>query len=224
MIVTIGGTKGGNAKTTTNVTLANLRQIKTGFPENVLVIDADTATTSATKWMSIRSSKDNLIQISVIQKSGSKDFIQVVRSLAEKYPDIFIDVGAGNISELKAALTVSDVFITPMPASQMDAFTIATVDDLVGNARIFNPKLRALLVPSLISPNNLMAGDDFTELLELTEELEHMERSKAIIKLRKAYRKAVKQGKTIFELEGKDFDQKAVNEMTNLYNEIYDRN
>jgi chromosome partitioning protein len=220
MIVAIGGPKGGSGKTTLAFSLAGLRQKNKGLG-TVLLIDSDTRTASSSKWAAIRSSKESLDRISVVQKSGVKDFIQAVMSLSEKYDDILIDVGGGNEGELRAAMTVADVFLNPLQPSQMDAFTIGTVDNLVGDARIFNPKLRALIVPSLVSPNNLMSGDDLAELLELTDELENMVRSQSIIKLRKAHKKAVKQGRTIFELEGKDFDQKAIDEVINLYNEVY---
>lgn len=220
MIVTCGGPKGGSAKTTTIFTLAQKRQSEQGIGK-VLLIDADTRTSSSTKWAAIRSLKEHLFQLDVIQKSGSKDFIQVIRSLNEKYPDILIDVGGGNDGELKAALIISDIFINPLQPSQMDAFTIGTVDGIVGEAKIFNPKLRALIVPSIVSPNALMVADDLAEFIELTDGLENMQRTQSIIKSRKAYKKAVKQGRTIFELEGKDIDLKAIDEMTNLYNEVF---
>ena len=220
MIITCGGPKGGSAKTTTIFTLTQKRQSDKGLGK-VLLIDADTRTHSSTKWAAIRSLKEHLPQLDVIQKSGSKDFIQVIKSLNEKYPDIFIDVGGGNEAELKAALAISDIFINPLQPSQMDAFTIGAVDALVGDAKIFNPRLRAYMVPSIVSPNALMVADDLAEFIELTDGLENMQRTESIIKSRKAYKKAVKQGKTIFELEGKDLDLKAIDEMTNLYNEVF---
>lgn len=219
MIITSGGLKGGSAKTTTIFSLTQRRQAEIGLGK-VLLIDADTKTSSSTRWAAIRSLKD-LPQLGVIQKSGSKDFIQVVRSLAEKYQDIFIDVGGGNDSELKAAMVVSDIFLNPLQPSQLDAFTISNVDAMVGEAKIFNSKLKALVVPSVVSPNVLMVADDLAELIELTDDLENMTRSNSVIKSRKSYKKAVKQGKTIFELEGKDYDQKAVDEMNNLYYEVF---
>lgn len=218
-IITFGGTKGGIYKTTLAISLANLQQRKTN-PSDILVVDSDSLNVSATKWMGIRSSKEVVPTIPVIQKFGGRDLIDVLKELRDKYTDIFHDIGSGNIMELKASLFLSDIFIAPMPPSQMDVFSISTLENIVDEARIHNPNLKAFMVPTVVSPNNLMSGDELKDLIGLTQDMKHITRTETIIKTRKAYRKAVSQGRTIFELEGKDFDEKAIEEMTNLFNEI----
>jgi len=212
-IVTIGGQKGGIGKTTIAFNLAYLRQKKIG---NILLIDADDQASSS-KWAALRSKDPSLPEILVIQKFGDKDFINAVKNLNNHYKEIIIDVGGRNTFELRAAMVVANVFVMPLKTSQLDVLTIGTIDQMLGEAKGFNPKLKAMIAPNSVSTNPVI--NELEELLELTPELQNISITKAVIRERISFRKAVKQGKTIFELD--TLDRKAIDEFSNLYKEIY---
>ena len=221
-IIAIASDKGGTGKTTTAFNLAYLRAKEKGA-ENVLLIDADPRTGSATIWSSIRSKYEDLMPILVMKKSGNKDFIQSIKLLNQKYSDIIIDVGGDSRAEMNASMIIANKIYIPARPSYLDVFSLSTIDNNVGEVQSsWNPELKAFLLPTVVSPNNLMVVDDLTELKELSKELENMTLSTAIIRDRKAFRRSIKYGKTIFELTKEEkFDVNAVEEMTNFYNEVY---
>lgn len=216
-ITAVGGQKGGVGKTNIINNLAAMCQLKTG--KKVLLVDADEQGSSS-NWSARRSQRENLTPITTIKKFGDKDFINTVKSLMEDFDNGFIDVGGRNTFELRAALIVSDVFIYPLNSSQDDVDTINFVDMMVGEAKMFNPNLKAYLLPSKVSTHT----NELPELLALKDELENFELTNSIIYERVAHRRVRKSGMAVFELpkSHKDYDEKAINEITNLFNEFYD--
>jgi chromosome partitioning protein len=216
-IIVIGGQKGGGGKTNIANNLAVLRQMKTG--KKVLLVDADEQGSSSS-WSARRSQKEDLFPVTTIKKFGDKDFINTIRSLMEDFDDGIIDVGGKNTFELRAAMVIATKIFYPMNSSQDDIDTINFVDLLVNEAKIFNPKLQAFIVPSKVSP----ITNELPELLALKEELENFGMTKTAIYERVIYRKVRKGGRSIFEVprKHKDYDEKAILEFTKLYNEVYD--
>lgn len=217
-VTVVGGQKGGCGKTNIINNLAVMSQFRTG--KKVLLVDADEQG-STSNWSARRSQRGDLPPITTIKKFGDKDFINTVRSLMEDYDRGFIDVGGRNTFELRAALIVATEFFYPLNSSQDDVDTINFVDMMVGEAKMFNPDLKAYLLPSKVSA----LTNELPELLALKDDLENFEMTKSVIYERVSYRRVRKTGMAVFELprNHKDYDEKAVNEITNLYNEFYDK-
>ncbi len=231
-IVAFGKAKGGVGNTTTAMTLAYLRARERGS-DNVMLIDADSATETATIWTGFRSNNPDLIPILTMKKTGEKAFVQAVQMLNEKYSDIIIDIGGGNTLELMASMAVAQKLYVPARPSFIDTLSFYAIDQMVGNAKAtVNPDLQAFVYPCVVSPNALMVADDLQEIIDLSVELQNMNLTKNYIYDRKAYRRSPKfNGKTIFELTGEidpvakkvleKKDPQAEQESINYYNEVY---
>lgn len=226
-IIAIATKKGGVGKTTTAINLAYLRAKEKGS-SNVLLIDADAKTGTATIWVDLRTRDENLLPLLVIKKNGSKDFVQAIKLLNEKYSDIIIDVGGDSETELVASMAVAHKLFVPVRPSFVDTFSFFEVDNKIGQAQAsVNPNLKAYLLPCVVSPNKMMVADDLKEIEELAQDLENLPLVENYIYDRKVYRRSPKfNGKTIFELAttpDEKYDDAAAQEMIKFYGEVYDK-
>jgi len=208
-IIAFAKAKGGVGNTTTALNLSYLRAKEKGS-DNVILVDADSITKTATIWIGFRANSLELTPILTMQKTGDKDFIQAIKMLNEKYPEIIIDVGGGNDTELLASMVVANKLYIPARPSFIDTFAFYNIDKKVGQAQAsLNPNLKAFIYPCVVSPNHLMVKDDLKEIVELGEELENIKITKNYIYDRKVYRRSPKfSGKTIFELSGEEKEKK----------------
>lgn len=212
MIILIGSEKGGTGKTTL---AANIAAMRVSAGSDLLLIDTDPQG-SASAWAATRSEEENLPRVSSIQKFG-KTIAAEVNGLTSKYDDLLIDTGGRNSIELRAAMTVADLLIIPIQASQFDVWTLGVMDKLVLDATAFNSNLIVKVVLTRASTH--YAVQETSEAKEILEDdFENLTLSKVIIHDRIAYRKAAKTGMSVPELK---IEEKASKEVTNLYEEIF---
>ena len=141
MIILIGGEKGGTGKTTIATNLAAIRA-KNGH--DVLLVDTDKQG-SASSWSDIRDIKNIETRVPNIQKFGSNLTADVL-DLQKRYEDIVIDAGGRDSVELRATMTIADKMFVPVQASQFDIWTLSIINDLVIQARGFNPSLSPMVI------------------------------------------------------------------------------
>jgi len=212
MIILIGGEKGGTGKTTIATNLAAERTRKTG---SLLLIDTDRQP-SASFWCSIR--EDNHInpRIASIQK-----FDKGVRTetlfLKEKYRDIIIDAGGRDSLELRGALLVADKVIFPLRPSQFDLWTLGRLNTLIDIAAEVNEKLKVYLLINQAHTNPVVK--EVAEAKGLISEFPKFTLLNTLICERISYRRATIRGMSVVEYIPED--QKAVEEIKNLYNEVF---
>lgn len=212
MIILIGSEKGGTGKTTLATNLAAMR-VSAG--KDLLLIDTDPQG-SASAWAATRSEDDELPRVSSIQKFG-KAIGSEVKGLATKYEDLLIDTGGRNSIELRATMTIADLLIIPIQASQFDVWTLGVMDKLVLDATTFNENLKVKVVLTRASTH--YAVQETREAKEILEDdFENLPISEVIIYDRIAYRKAAKAGMSVIELQT---EEKASKEVTKLYREIF---
>lgn len=213
MIVVIGGEKGGTGKTTiaTNLASLHIKQEK-----EVLLIDTDMQG-SASSWAATRETNDDIKRIPSVQKFG-KGLTAEIKELSQKYDSIIIDAGGRDSVELRASIIVADKLYIPIQASQFDVWTIAKMDQLVENARTYNPKLEAFIVFNRASTNRSV--NETQEAIEIVRnDFEQLNIFDGVLHDRIAYRKAAKLGLSVTEIPNPD--HKAINEITLLYEEIF---
>jgi len=212
MIILIGGEKGGPGKTTIATNLAAMRTLKS---QDLLLIDTDRQQT-ASYWCSLREDRQVEPRVASIQK-----FDKAVRTetleLKTRYKDIVIDAGGRDSSELRSALLVADKAIFPLRPSQFDLWTLGRMNTLVETAQEFNEKLKAFIVINQASPNP--AVKEVEEARELIQEFANLKLLKTYLCERISYRRAAIQGMAVTEY--KPEDNKAIEEMVNLYEEIF---
>jgi len=211
MIVLCGGTKGGVGKTTLATNLAAMRR----HDADVLLLDADKQGT-ASLWATIRDDAGVNPRVPCVQKQGAKLHLEV-KALAEKFQDVVIDAGGRDNVELRAAMIVADIFVTPVLPSSYDFWSLTDVNRLVADARIINPDLRVIVVVNRGSTNPSVSEVD--EVRQLVSEFEGMTLAETVLRDRIAYRKAASEGLGVEEMT--KADAKAVAEVKGLFKEVF---
>lgn len=222
MIVLIGGEKGGTGKSTISTNLAAIRTINGG---DVLLYDIDPQRTS-TFWASRRDENGIHPRIASSQKVLDARVLNpgmVIRnelkSLKDKYKDIIIDAGGAASEVLRAAMTVSDVLIIPLMPSSFDVWTLGTMNNLISEAKLTNPKLKVLVIYNKVAPNPHTAKSEIMESDEILSDFDHITRSDISLVYRVAIRRSQSQGLSIVEF--KPSDEKSINEIKKIYSEVY---
>lgn len=213
MIILFGGEKGGTGKTTMAINMAVLRAID---GRDVLLVDADKQG-SAAQWASTRAAERHTPHITCVGITG-KTLTDQVRAIAPKYQDIVIDAGGIDSLELRAAMLIADAIVTPARPSQFDVFTLAKMNQLVGEARAFNTRLQAGILTNCAPTNPRMT--DAQELADFANDLSNYSLLKTVVMDRKAYRLCARDGLATTEyLRG---DEKAAAEMRQLSKEVWE--
>jgi len=218
MIVLFGGEKGGVGKSTL---LSNLAVLRALSGREILLLDTDPQGSLA-GWNAIRDENELEPSITCVQRSVKKDsikaFIREVRKLEEKYDDIFIDAGGRDSVELRSAMVVADIMLSPIQASQYDLWSLERLDELVQEASPSNLELKAYTVINRVSTNPSVKEAE--EAMELLAEFPNLCTLKTTLKDRISFRKSVREGKSVLEFLPKD--KKAITEIKELYKELFD--
>lgn len=212
MIITIGVEKGGTGKSTT---ATNLACYISYLGKEVAILDADIQKT-ASDWMSVREDeRENNSKISPIDVfAQNKEIDKLAKWLKQKYDYIVIDVGGQAGRALGSALLCSDIIYMPVRPSQADLWTLDKMETLIDNAKGINPNLKAYAFLNQ-APTNPSIKE--TELAKsYLEEFENIDLSECVISERKAFRDAMLQGLSVFEMQ----ESKAKEEMDKLCKEI----
>jgi len=209
VIYTIGGIKGGSGKTTfaTNLAVMLARSGK-----DVLLIDADAQGSSA-DFSQMRGSAMEDMGYTAIQLNGAAVRTEVVK-LSEKYDDIVIDAGGRDTTSQRAALVVSDVFLSPFIPSSFDMWTLEPVIDMIEEMMPANPDLKAFALLNGVDAQ----GSEKEEAKEYIEESGVLKLINASLGRRKAFRKAASVGLSVTEY--KPADPKAIGEITAVFDEL----
>lgn len=213
MIIVCGGTKGGIGKTTIATNLAAIRSQRIGEGK-VALIDADPQE-SAYKFTQLRNDALGSAGFHCFKLTGKP-----VRSeglgLAAKYQDVIIDAGVGDSTGQRAAMTIADLLVLPFRPSGYDVWTLAALDQLIGEMREVNDRLR--VIAFLNQADHV--GQDNAEAAVMLKEAENVKLLNLAIGYRKAFRNTAA-GRAVTELVPQDL--KATAEMMALYRAVFGR-
>ncbi|WPY01878.1 ParA-like protein (plasmid) [Candidatus Trichorickettsia mobilis] len=212
MIILFGGEKGGVGKTTLATNIAVLRTIR---QPDTLLIDTDRQST-ASFWCSVREETNITPRITSVQKYDRSVRTEITE-LNKKYKDIIVDAGGRDSPELRGALLVSNIAVFPLRPSQFDLWTLRRLAVLVETAREINENLEVYIAVNMASPNPSVK--EIEEMRELVKEFTQLKMLKASIYERIIYRRAAISGMGVVEY--KPEDPKAIQEVINLYEELY---
>lgn len=183
MIILFGSEKGGTGKTTLATNFAAL-MVSNG--NDVLLIDTDKQG-SASTWCELRDENKDVKRVSCIQKFGL-GLANDIRDLARRYSHIIIDAGGRDNVEFRVAMSVADKIFIPLHASQFDIWTLASMDNLLNLIKAVNPNLKAFVVINKASTHP--CSSEAKDMLELSNDLVHIQILSHPIRDRVAYRKA----------------------------------
>ncbi|HBL98141.1 TPA: chromosome partitioning protein ParA [Candidatus Dependentiae bacterium] len=212
MIVTIGGIKGGVGKSLISTNLTVMRALG-GF--KVLLVDGDEQGTSG-DWTDHRIGLGLNTPWTTVRLKAAAVRTEVLK-LSNNYDDIIIDCGGRDTVSLRAALTVSDVFLVPFQPKSFDIWTASKVADLVADAKILNPKLSAYCFINCGGTR----GNDNEIAMQILGKAEGLSLLTTAIASRKAFSNATSEGMGIIEVKK---DEKAINEMQALHDAIFGEN
>lgn len=212
MIVIVASIKGGTGKTTI---ATNLSIIRAKNASDVLLIDADTQG-SASDFAAVRGQLGHIPEITLSSLVGSHAGAEI-RKLEAKFDDIIVDVGGRDTSTLRSSLLIADTLVVPFLPSQLDAWALEHMDELVEEILQFNNKLRVFAFLNKIDTNPRIGLPE--EASALAAEFKHLNIAKVTVGQRIAFRRAIAEGMSVTELKHKDV--KAIQEMDNLYKEVF---
>ena len=210
MIYTVGGIKGGSGKTTiaTNLAVYLVHQGR-----DVILIDADDQE-SATDFTSFRHQTLNgELGYTAVKVTGRELNANVAR-LASKCDDIVIDTGGRDTVSQRSALTISHVYLVPFAPRSLDIWTLRKVENLITEVMPFNPNLVCLTFINKADAR----GNYKEETADLLRESTAVKFIDSPIGNRISFANAAASGLGVIEI--KPVDEKAVTEVTDLYNGI----
>src|SRR5476651_2288759 len=136
MIITVGGIKGGCGK---SLIATNLTVLRAQYKRKVLLVDADEQGTSG-DWTEHRTNMGVETLWTTIRLKANAVRTEI-KKMARDYDDIIIDCGGRDTASLRAALTVSDIFLVPFQPKSFDIWTAEKVSLLIAEATALNENL-----------------------------------------------------------------------------------
>jgi chromosome partitioning protein len=213
MIVLMGSGKGGVGKTTLAVQLARQRAAQ---GREVLLIETDKQQ-SAALWAAIRVQEQASPPVPCVSIFGDRVADQV-RSLIPKYDDLIIDTRGADSPEMRSAMTVANLLLTPIRTSQFDLATVSAMDSLLEQARGFNPDLQAYIVLNGTSTNAKSKREQ-----DVRDSLGSLKHYTGVLRTgissRTAFEQVAEQGRAVTEF--KQRDSKAIAELEALTAEVF---
>jgi chromosome partitioning protein len=197
LIVTVGNTKGGVAKTTLAIQLALARALAGG---DVLVVDGDRQG-SAQMAAAIRAEAGRVPGLACVQYPDGAVLRAQVQRQAGKYDDVVIDAGGRDSTALRAALSLSHLLIVPFLPRSVDVWAPADIAALVAEANAVRDGLRAYAVLNAADPGTSTDNADAAAALADFPQLTLLN---APIRRRKAFANAVGLGLSVEELTPRD--------------------
>ena len=209
MIITVGGIKGGCGK---SLIATNLTVLRAQYKRKVLLVDADEQGTSG-DWTEHRTSMGVETLWTTIRLKASAVRTEI-KKMAHDYDDIIIDCGGRDTASLRAALTVSDIFLVPFQPKSFDIWTAEKVSTLIAEATALNENLVSYAIINCAASR----GTDNEDAQNILKKSEGIKLLPATIGLRKAFSNATAEGKGIVEMGN---DKKARQEMIALHDALY---
>ena len=219
-VTLIGGTKGGTGKSTIT---SNLAVMLAGQGKDVLVVDADDQN-SLTDFAELRKMTfPDGPQFTCVPLLGLAVRTEVMR-LAPKFDHVLIDAGGHDSNSQRAALTVCDTYLVPVPPATFEVWKIGRISALVEEARATGNDFRAL---GFVNRGEL-EGTENEEAADMIRNAGGLELLPHVVYGRKAYKHAISAGRAVSELkrdhknrDAKPNDPKATQEMELLFNYVF---
>lgn len=208
MIILVVSQKGGCGKSTlaTNI-CAFLAQ-----NHDVLLVDADRQPTSS-EWLAERRQRKGLPKVTGVQKYGEID--DTLIEFNTKYEYVVVDCAGKDSSEMRSAMLVADIAITPVRPSQADLNTLDVLCNvIIKQALRINQSMKSLIVLTMAPTNPQI--NEIHDAKSFIEDYPILKLCNQIIYDRKVYRDCLSEGMGVTEFT----NEKASDEMNSLMEEV----
>lgn len=212
MIIVVGAEKGGVGKTRLATHIALLAKTQ---GVDVALLDTDRQG-SAVSWSRIRSELSHDPQVPCFPLSTSA--LKEIADLSSKYDLLVIDIGAQNYKTMLETAIISDLVLVPCGPDQQEVestFSVFTAIKEIRETRGADINARVVLTRTSVR-ENARATRDLIELFEQND----IPVLASVLATREAWRTSGKTGQGVFELSGKDYSDKAADEINAVFNEI----
>lgn len=209
MIVTIGAIKGGCGK---SLIATNLTVLRSQQGKKVLLVDGDEQGTAG-DWSDHRMGLGINTPWTAIRLRANAVRTEVLK-LMPNYNDIIIDCGGRDTSSLRAALTVSDIFLVPFQPKSFDIWTATKVSELIEEVSILNPNLKTFAFINCA----ISRGSDNEDAKKILAQIPGLTLLPQTVGLRKAFSNATAEGLGVTEMKK---DKKAVSEVEALCQAVF---
>ena len=212
MILVVGHTKGGVGKSllAVNLAIARARQGR----RKLLLVDADSQGT-AMSFTQLRVQQTGRSDYTAVALTGTAIRTQV-RQLAPNYAEVIIDCGGQDNGSFRAALTIANKLLVPVPPRTWEIWATEQLLPLIEEAQQINEGLRAYTVLNSADSQ----GQDNEQAAGLLREFEPtLTYLDTPLVRRKVWADALTLGQAVHE--HKPRNEKAVAELVALVKMIY---
>ncbi len=214
-IITVASQKGGVGKSTL---ICNLAVALAQQARDVIVVDADSQPSTSFFCAERTDNRPELPHIPCVQKYGYIN--RVLEDFNDRYSYVLVDCAGRDSDEMRAAMAVSDLLITPIKASQVDLNTLSHLAMMIRLCiEQANPKLLAYCVLNMAPTNKKMP--DVESAIKSISEYPEMTLYKTILHYRRIYMDCMADGIGVIETDSKSASDKlAKEEILNLAKEV----
>jgi chromosome partitioning protein len=214
MILAVGNTKGGVGKTTVAINLAIARALA---GKDVWLIDGDSQGTAQTA-IRIRFDAGKTPGIACSAYPDGAILRAQVKQQKNKFEDIVIDVGARDSTALRAALMLTDILLVPFQPRSFDVWALSDITSLIKEINGMRDGLRCYAILNMADPTNTA---DNIEAAETVNDFPQLTYLSTALRRRKSFANAAGAGMCVYELNTRDRDAKANDELKALYSALF---
>lgn len=210
-VVVFAAEKGGVGKTSLAL---NFTVLAAKSRADVVLLDTDRQKT-ASNWLALRTEDSSLTKVSVL--ANSADPLREIESLSQRYDLVVVDIGAQNYKAMVECSMLADIYVLPTSTSALE---LDTTEDFF--ALLEKTKSRKSQTPVYVVLSRVPTHPQSRELARTVSRLDEAQIPylKAPLPYRSAWRSMANTGRALHELSGRDYDERAANEMRAVYNEI----